>query len=516
MHSPFELEGKTPRRLLPIATPAGQILATKKNEHRCRPNCANIDLVTKTKMNSKDLIHLGVPAGPAIKSGIEFIVNFVARGGDTARLEEEIVAIVANPAVFLGDPEREAFARALYEPAYKQRETLAPWRQWGSGLEPEAVKQMANACALPIAVAGALMPDAHVGYGLPIGGVLATEGAVIPYAVGVDIACRMKMTVFDRNGGSIAGEKDRLANIIESETRFGMGSSFKQRREHEVMDEDWSVSRITQRFRDKAASQLGTSGSGNHFVEFGAFTVSADQAQTLGIEPGEHLALLSHSGSRGTGAKVCDHYSRIAMERHAKLPKELKHLAWLDLDEAAGQEYWAAMNLMGHYAAANHALIHRHIARKLGARVILDIENHHNFAWKERHVIEGVEREVIVHRKGATPAGVGVLGIIPGSMASPGFVVRGKGDPESLASASHGAGRVMSRTKAMQSFTWSAVKKLLAENDVTLLSAGLDEAPGVYKDIAQVMAAQTGLVEVLGRFDPKLVKMCPGGDRAED
>jgi tRNA-splicing ligase RtcB len=467
-------------------------------------------------MNTKDLIRLGVPSGDALKTGMEFIVNFVARGGDTARLEEEIVAIVSNPGAYLGDPDREAFARNLYEPAFKQREKLAPWRQWGSGLEPAAVQQMANACALPVAVAGALMPDAHVGYGLPIGGVLATEGAVIPYAVGVDIACRMKMTVFDRKANSLAGEKDRLANILESETRFGMGASFKQRREHEVMDEDWSVSPITQRFRDKAAAQLGTSGSGNHFVEFGAFTVTAAQAQALGIEPGEHLALLSHSGSRGTGAKVCELYSRIAMDHHQRLPKELKHLAWLDLDREAGQEYWAAMSLMGQYAAANHALIHRHVARKLGARVILDIENHHNFAWKERHVIGGVEREVIVHRKGATPAGAGVLGIIPGSMASPGYVVRGKGDPESLTSASHGAGRVMSRTKALQSFTWSAVKKLLAENDVTLLSAGLDEVPGVYKDIAQVMAAQTDLVEVLGRFDPKLVKMCPSGERAED
>ncbi len=467
-------------------------------------------------MNTKDLTRLGVPHGAPLKIGMDFIVNYIARGGDPTRLEEEITAIIANPAAFLGDPERETVARALYEPAFKQREKLAPWRQWGSGLEPEAVKQMANACALPVAVAGALMPDAHVGYGLPIGGVLATENAVIPYAVGVDIACRMKMTVFDRKANSIAGEKDRLANIIESETRFGVGATFKQHREHEVMDEDWDVSPITKRFRDKASAQLGTSGSGNHFVEFGAFTVSDGQAQALGIEPGEYLALLSHSGSRGTGAQVCQHYSRIAMDRHGELPKELKHLAWLSLDEAAGQEYWAAMNLMGHYAAANHALIHRHIARKLGAHVIMDIENHHNFAWKERHVIDGVEREVIVHRKGATPAGAGVLGIIPGSMASPGFVVRGKGDAESLTSASHGAGRVMSRTKALQSFTWGAVKKLLAESDVTLLSAGLDEVPGVYKDIAQVMAAQTDLVEVLGRFDPKLVKMCPSGERAED
>jgi tRNA-splicing ligase RtcB len=204
------------------------------------------------------------------------------------------------------------------------------------------------------------------------------------------------------------------------------------------------------------------------------------------------------------------------MDRHAELPKELKRLAWLSLEEAAGQEYWAAMNLMGRYAAANHALIHHHIASKLGAHVILDIENHHNFAWKEHHEIDGAKRQVIVHRKGATPAATGVLGIIPGSMASPGFVVRGKGESESLHSAAHGAGRVMSRTKALQSFTWSAVKKLLAERDVTLLSAGLDEAPGVYKDIAQVMAAQTDLVEVLGRFDPRLVKMCPSGERAED
>jgi tRNA-splicing ligase RtcB (3'-phosphate/5'-hydroxy nucleic acid ligase) len=393
---------------------------------------------------------------------------------------------------------------------------LAPWRQWGEGLEAEAVKQMANACALPVAVAGALMPDAHVGYGLPIGGVLATDNAVIPYAVGVDIACRMKLTVYDRKANMIAGQRDRLANIIESETRFGMGCEFKVRREHQVMDEDWSVSPVTKRLRDKAWSQLGTSGTGNHFVEFGALRVDAEQAMALDLEPGEYLALFSHSGSRGAGAQVCEFYSKRAMALHQQLPKELKQLAWLSLADAEGQEYWAAMSLMGLYAAANHALIHRHIARKLGMDPILEIENHHNFAWKDFCEIEGKRREVIVHRKGATPAGTGVLGIIPGSMASPGFVVRGKGSPESLCSASHGAGRVMSRTKALQSFTWSATRKLLADRGVELLSAGLDEVPGVYKDIHLVMSAQTDLVEVLGRFDPKLVKMCPAGDRAED
>ncbi len=371
---------------------------------------------------------------------------------------------------------------------------------------------MNNACTLPVAVAGALMADAHPGYGLPIGGVLATDNAVIPYAVGVDIACRMKLTIYDCKP-NVAGRRGRLANIIEDETRFGLGAAFKKPRDHDVMDEDWSVCQVTQRNRDKAWTQLGTSGSGNHFVEFGVFTISEEP---LGLPAGEYLALLSHSGSRGTGAKVCDFYSRLALERCADLPKEQKQLAWLSLDEDAGREYWAAMNLMGNYASANHDVIHKQISKRLGEKPVLAIENHHNFAWRETHVVNGEPRELIVHRKGATPAGVGVLGIIPGSMASPGFVVRGKGLAASLHSASHGAGRAMSRAEALQSFTWSGTKKLLAERGVELISAGLDEVPGVYKDIHAVMAAQEDLVEVIGRFDPKLVKMCPPGDKAED
>ena len=472
-------------------------------------------------MNTQDLIRLGVPAGEAVHLAHEFIRNYMAQGGVGSQIEAEVAKVVANAPAYLEDTLRAPLAKAIHIPAFTPRAELAPWRQWGDGLEPEAVKQMANACALPVAVAGALMPDAHLGYGLPIGGVLATDNAVIPYAVGVDIACRMKLTVYEIKASAIPGQKDRLANFLESETRFGMGAAFKDPRNHEVMDEDWSVSPVTNRMRDKAWGQLGTSGSGNHFVEFGAFTVTENQANNLNasgaeLRAGEYLALLSHSGSRGTGAQVCDYYSKRAMARHAALPKELKHLSWLSLDEADGQEYWAAMNLMGRYAAANHAVIHKYIAKNLGADVILDIENHHNFAWKERHVVDGVERDVIVHRKGATPAGDGVLGVIPGSMATPGYVVRGKGQPESLHSASHGAGRVMSRTKALQSFTWSAVKKQLAASGVELLSAGLDECPGVYKDIHTVMAAQTDLVDVLGKFEPRLVKMAPAGEKAED
>lgn len=464
-------------------------------------------------MNSKDLLALGLPEGDALKLASEHMRRMFAAGAGRPEVEEDLQRILSDPTAFFADEKRAPLARALYRPVFTPRASLAPWQQWGVDLDPAAVQQMANSCALPVAAAGALMPDAHVGYGLPIGGVLATDNAVIPYAVGVDIACRMKLSVFDRKASTLAGMRDRFANILESETRFGMGCTFEKRREHEVMDEDWSVSPVTQRLRDKAWSQLGTSGSGNHFVEFGAYTVTDPESD---LPPGEYLALLSHSGSRGVGAQVCDVYSKRAMSRRSELPKELKHLAWLTLDEEDGQEYWAAMNLMGRYAAANHALIHRHIAKKVGAQVLLDIENHHNFAWKERHRIGGLEREVIVHRKGATPAGPGVLGVIPGSMASPGFVVRGKGNDASLHSASHGAGRVMSRSKALQSFTWSAVKKQLAAAGVELLSSGLDEVPGVYKDIHSVMAAQTDLVEVLGRFDPKLVKMCPAGEKAED
>ncbi len=385
----------------------------------------------------------------------------------------------------------------------------APYRQWGKNLEPESIQQLENACKLPIAVRGALMPDAHRGYGLPIGGVLATRNAVIPYAVGVDIACRMKMSILDMPPAILDDNPDKLEQAIKKETRFGIGASFKRRRQHAVMDESWSFSPVVRDLKDKAWSQLGSSGSGNHFVEFGILEINNDQ---LGIPVGRYLALLSHSGSRGAGNTIATHFSKIAMSRHRDLPKELAHLSWLDLDSEAGREYWAAMELMGRYAAANHACIHRHMTEHLGARALLELENHHNFAWKEEHDGEAV----VVHRKGATPASKGTLGIIPGSMASPTYIVRGKGNAESLNSAAHGAGRVMSRKKAKKTFDWPSVRQRLEKARVTLMSAGLDEAPMVYKNIDEVMDAQTDLVERVARFQPRLVKMAPAGERPED
>src|SRR5580658_9269145 len=268
-------------------------------------------------MNNKDFLRLGVPLGEATRRATDFVAKFILGGGDKSRLREEVAAIVANPTAFLDDPLRGELARALRDAPPPPRAEPVKYRQWGQGLEHEAVMQMEKACLLPVAVAGALMADAHVGYGLPIGGVLATENAVIPYAVGVDIACRMKMTVLDIPARDLEHKRDRLTRSIEAETRFGVGASFKERRDHEVLDADWSVSPVTRQNKDRAWSQLGTSGSGNHFVEFGLFTA---HGPIHSLEAGTYVALLSHSGSRGTGAAVCDHYSKLAFAQFKDLP----------------------------------------------------------------------------------------------------------------------------------------------------------------------------------------------------
>jgi len=468
-------------------------------------------------MKTREIVNLGVPKGPAMKLAQKAIATAAkGEGMDRKALRAIVRSVAEDPGAFADDALWGELARTLTVSAaararFEAREQPAPWKQWGENLDDNAVKQLENASKLPVAVRGALMPDAHMGYGLPIGGVLATDNAVIPYAVGMDIACRMKLSVLDMPVSALAGQEGRLRAALTRETCFGVGMGFrgKDRREHAVIDEDWSFCRFVGQLHDKAWKQLGSSGSGNHFVEFGTLTLEADD---LGLKAGTYLALLSHSGSRGAGGSIATHYSKLAMDLHPELPHELLQLAWLDLDSDAGREYWQAMTLMGRYAAANHELIHRYVARHLQADVLLDIENHHNFAWRETH--DG--REVIVHRKGATPATQGVLGIIPGSMATPGYVVRGKGCEASLNSASHGAGRCMSRKAAKQAYTWHDAKAFLARRGVTLMSAGLDEVPMAYKDIHTVMAAQADLVETVARFDPKLVKMAPGGERPED
>ncbi|MFM9910496.1 MAG: RtcB family protein, partial [Chitinophagaceae bacterium] len=348
----------------------------------------------------------------------------------------------------------------------------------------------------------ALMPDAHSGYGLPIGGVLATENAVIPYGVGVDIGCRMCLSIFDIDPKEMIQKEAYFAREINEATLFGSGRQFDQASNHEVMENELFYQLpLLKNLHGRAWKQLGSSGSGNHFVEFGVVVI-AEKDELLGVEAGSYIGLLSHSGSRALGANIANHYTKVAISKR-RLLNDAKNLAWLTLDEEAGIEYWLAMNLAGEYAAACHDIIHEKIAKQLGRKPIKMVENHHNFAWKE----DWNGKEVIVHRKGATPAGENVLGVIPGSMTADGFIVKGKGEMASINSASHGAGRKMSRTKAMASVTDKQFKDELKKFGVTLLGGGLDESPFAYKDINEVMQSQKGLVDVVGTFTPKIVKM---------
>ncbi|MBK8028532.1 MAG: RtcB family protein [Chloroflexi bacterium] len=396
-----------------------------------------------------------------------------------------------------------------------------PYQVWGAeNIDASAIAQMDAAMRLPISVAGALMPDAHVGYGLPIGGVLATENAVIPYAVGVDIACRMRLSLYPISPITVGQKPGQFKKALMEQTRFGVGAKFtgNDRNEHDVLDDPaWEATKYLKSLKDGAYDQLGTSGSGNHFVEWGAFTVPQDDAET-GLKAGSYLALLSHSGSRAVGFKIANHYSKLAMELHPKLDSAVRHLAWLPLDWQPGQEYWLSMELAGRYAAANHEVIHQRVAKAIGLKPIFSVENHHNFAWIETIPapagFQGNERKVFVHRKGATPAGAGVLGIIPGSMGDPGYLVRGKGNTNALNSASHGAGRAMGRKQAIQAITKTERDRYLKDRGVTLLGGGMDEAPQAYKPIEQVIAAQSELIDILGKFAPLMVRMSdePGDD----
>jgi tRNA-splicing ligase RtcB (3'-phosphate/5'-hydroxy nucleic acid ligase) len=464
--------------------------------------------MSKLKIAGKELRAIGYPEGPVISIAMNIMQKQYKH---TAKEEvmELLKAVLASPANYLDDAVLALIAKQLM-PEEKESEGELSLNQNGiqfnvfgsEHIEQSAMHQMYTAAKLPVAVAGALMPDAHHGYGLPIGGVLATENAVIPYGVGVDIGCRMCLSIYDIDPKELVQREAFFAREIGEATLFGSGAQFKQSEEHEVMDNELFFELpLLKNLHGRAWKQLGTSGSGNHFVEFGVVEI-AEKDEVLGVEPGKYVGLLSHSGSRALGANIANHYTKIAISKR-RLPQDAKNLAWLDLNEEEGMEYWLAMNLAGEYASACHHVIHNKIAKQLGRRPMKMVENHHNFAWKEKW--EG--REVIVHRKGATPAGKDVLGIIPGSMTATGFIVKGKGESASVNSASHGAGRLMSRSRAMQSITHNALKDELKKHGVKLMGGGLDEAPFAYKDIELVMQSQQSLVDVVGKFTPKIVKM---------
>lgn len=463
---------------------------------------------THESITRRDLISRGWMPGAAVGAALGVARAGAAAGATRARILETLQDCRSHPERYVASMEWSLVAKAILEERKSLNAVPAPrlgapraYPIWGPELiDPAAIAQMDVAMSLPVSRRGALMPDAHVGYGLPIGGVLETRGAVIPYAVGSDIACRMRLTVLDVAASFVDRDNDHLRNALVAGTVFGAGRENGRRVQSPVLEADWSVTPFLKELRELARRQIGTSGSGNHFVEWGI----------LDWEDRPLLALMSHSGSRGVGFKIADHYSKAAERlRRSDLPQEAIRLSWLDLDSDPGREYWASMDLAGQFASENHAVIHDRVLELAGLAdlTLTVVENHHNFAWSTVREDGSI---AVVHRKGATPAGRGVMGVIPGSMGTPGYVVSGKGNAESLESASHGAGRAMGRREAQRRLTRGDRDRILADANVTLVGGGLDESPQAYKSIEAVAAAQTDLVEIRATFHPRIVRMDTG------
>jgi tRNA-splicing ligase RtcB (3'-phosphate/5'-hydroxy nucleic acid ligase) len=365
--------------------------------------------MSKLKLTGKQIRAIGYPEGPVVSVAMHIMCTHFKHN----KLEEALDIlkdILATPENYLADEVLVKIAEKLITPSafgegaggeVALNEQGIDYSIFGAQhIEEGALQQMNIASKLPVSVAGALMPDAHQGYGLPIGGVLATNNAIIPYAVGVDIGCRMCLSIFDIKAEELKNKTSYFQRELVAHTLFGAGKNFDVDSDHEVMSNDaFNEIDLLKTLKRKAAYQLGSSGSGNHFVEWGEVEIT-DANNPFKLPLGKYVGLLSHSGSRGLGANIANYYTKIAMQKTV-LPKEAKHLAWLDLDTAEGMEYWISMNLAGDYASACHHTIHQKIAKAIGEKPVAIVENHHNFAWKEMY--NG--NEVIVHRKGATPAG---------------------------------------------------------------------------------------------------------------
>ncbi len=470
----------------------------------------------RLKIKGKELAQLGLEDEGAISLAKQILEKHYKR----IRKEEALTLlqeVLQDPKNFRGDQQFGLLADKLLgtgkarkkqqkpNPSRQEillREKPLPYPVYGKNeIEAGALDQMDKAMSLPISVKGALMPDAHQGYGLPIGGVLATRNAIIPYGVGMDIGCRVCMTVYPSPVNELEKNKERLVRVLEENTRFGR-AEFNVPGDHPVLErKEFKEILILQSLQGKARAQLGTSGGGNHFVDLGILDIPGENP--WGLKTGNYFAILSHSGSRGFGAEIARHYTQVAKEK-CPLPKGAKQLSWLEMGSEEGQEYWAAMNLAGDYSSANHHIIHERLAKALGEQAFFMVENHHNYAWK---TTLGNGEEVILHRKGATPAKQGDLAIIPGTMATPAHVVRGKGHEEALYSAAHGAGRLMSRGQAKENILEKDLQLLLKKQGVTLVGGGMDEAPMAYKKIEHVMQYQLEMVETLAKFYPRIVRM---------
>lgn len=376
-----------------------------------------------------------------------------------------------------------------------------PIKMWLADAEEGALEQARNIANLPFAVSHvALMPDCHQGFGMPIGGVLALDNVIIPNAVGVDIGCGMcavKTTVTQFSTPQLK----QIMTDIRKVTPLGF-KHHSQPQEKERMPQDTELHElpVVEREYNKALYQLGTLGGGNHFIE-------------IQKDPEGNLWVMIHSGSRNIGKQVADHYNRLATELNKKwntpVPKS-HQLAWLPFDSQEGQTYWKEMQYCVDFAFANRKLMMDRILEILAAHFKKNFHAYpminiaHNYAAKEVHF----GREVIVHRKGATLAQKDLTGIIPGSQGTKSYIVKGKGNPDSFHSCSHGAGRVMGRKQAQRTLDLKEEIARLEQSGVLhaiRTQRDLDEASGAYKNIDMVMKNQQDLVEILTELTPLAV-----------
>jgi len=382
-----------------------------------------------------------------------------------------------------------------------------PVKLWLSDIEEGALSQAKSLANLPFAFRHiAIMPDSHQGYGMPIGGVMATKNVIVPNAVGVDIGCGMCAVKTSLTEIDIETIKKIMGG--SKENKGGIRGNIPVGFNHRKKDQDWcgfdnapDIPIIQQELKS-ARKQLGTLGGGNHFIE---------------IQKGSdgHIWFMIHSGSRNFGLKIAKEYNNIAqnlcLKWYSNVPpfKGQDGLAFLPMDSKEGQEYFKAMNYALSFARASRGLMRQKIMGSFYEHIedINDIEIHdvhHNYARWENHF----GQNVIIHRKGATSAREGEIGIIPGSQGTKSYIVKGKGNPESFESCSHGAGRKMSRTKAQNNLDLNEEMKKL--NDQNIIHAirnkkDLDEASGAYKDIKTVMNNQADLVDVEVELTPLAV-----------
>jgi tRNA-splicing ligase RtcB (3'-phosphate/5'-hydroxy nucleic acid ligase) len=375
-----------------------------------------------------------------------------------------------------------------------------PVHVWTDDVEAEALKQLLNVARLPFVFRHvAAMPDVHTGIGATVGAVIPTKGAIIPAAVGVDIGCGMSAVRLSLTAADLPDRLGRVRGAIEAavpvgfdqhDARDALGYAAKPfaRALHRIADKHPQLAKMQKSFDETWVRQLGTLGGGNHFIE-----VCLDEEARVWV--------MLHSGSRGIGNAIGRYFIERAREhclkRDVRLPD--RDLAWFDEGTPLFDDYVEAVGWAQDYAAANRremtGLVLEALARVLPpfAATAEAINCHHNYVERERHFGESV----LVTRKGAIRAGQGELGIIPGSMGAKSYIVRGRGDADSFSSCSHGAGRRMSRTEAKRRFSRADLERETTGVECRKDAGVIDEIPGAYKSIDEVMANQTDLVEVV-------------------